>query len=621
MKKYLNLILSCLFITNLYSSSDNTNIVIHDDQFKQYIDYLFKANLPENKLHEKFDELIKFMSKLSDTQLTFVLHVILFRNNITCKSDFIKYLYSKTDSSYILLRSRCYACISNSNGFKFRPITNSKVAPDVSTYLYLKELFALKDDLFKDQMTAILTDPKASIYRDSLLLAAAVNDEYDIIEYFLSKSDFFDVNVISYYDDTPLKLACINGNTAIAETLLKNKSNVKPTGLGLLNDPVYIACYKGNFALLKLLVNYGAKCNTDHLRSAVIRGDIIMAAYIITILPTYRGILLIDQNILIDACKTKNLALIKYLIEASGININYNQIDLEYGDTALHKACKTGNLGIVEYLVNTGNFNINQYNKTGYNPLSLACIYGHLDVVKFLADLKDIDLNAINANGDTILHLACRRPYLDIIEFLVNVKNFDINAKNHNDATTIKIACDVYNEPRYKGDALECRSRELYEEERNTITFLLKKLAIISPNIKLQLNACVTEENRVKDIILNGSLEQLKTLKTYNLISLFNHNQMAEFIVQKLKAIKFDETTTKELITMIRLYNLNKLFYQNNHILWHSLSRYKVTRNISRLLIELCPKILEFVPNNMYQVDAVASELCEILKENQNNKS
>jgi len=122
------------------------------------------------------------------------------------------------------------------------------------------------------------------------------------------------------------------------------------------------------------------------------------------------------ETSLFEACRSKNEAIVKYLVEhGADINKEIGQernkeddgslsfssvyILVHDGETPLFEACRTGNEAIIKYLVEQG-ANINKENRNGETPFFQTCRSGNEANIKYLVK-NGTDVNRRNIYGET----------------------------------------------------------------------------------------------------------------------------------------------------------------------------------------------------------------------------
>jgi len=106
--------------------------------------------------------------------------------------------------------------------------------------------------------------------------------------------------------------------------------------------------------------------------------------------------MVLDTEIIFDACKRGKLATIKHLIETLGYPVTIKEPFNE--NTLLHTACAHGQRTIVIYLLDKG-AKIETYNKKGNSPLCLAYANGHKHVIRVILKTKGDLVNKHDKTG------------------------------------------------------------------------------------------------------------------------------------------------------------------------------------------------------------------------------
>lgn len=168
-----------------------------------------------------------------------------------------------------------------------------------------------------------------------------------------------------------LQNCCEYNKLKIAKYLLKKKLYY-PTDLSF-----NLACEKGHFKIVKLLVENGYDINSDY-----------------------------NSGFLI-ACEKGNYKIVKYLIE-KGINVN--KIPKNYNFFPLYRAAKYNKLSIVKLLVDNGA-------DISYNNTMVLFDCYSLNIFKFLIE-KGADITARN---NTLFGIICDKNLIDHAKILINI--------------------------------------------------------------------------------------------------------------------------------------------------------------------------------------------------------
>ena len=210
-----------------------------------------------------------------------------------------------------------------------------------------------------------------------------------------------DVNVENKNGDTPLKELARRGdkNIELIKYLIENGADINASNSSALTE----ACIDGNLDLVKLLLNYGSKINSEALLYACYNCNIELVKLLLE-----NGASINVKNnegesllfVVMSSSVNKNkLELIKLLVE-NGADVNVTD---DKGRTLLHLACDKDNLDLVKLFMKYG-IDVNTKDKYGITPLfSQCCDGGDLEIIKLLVE-NGADVNVENKYGETPLY-------------------------------------------------------------------------------------------------------------------------------------------------------------------------------------------------------------------------
>lgn len=218
----------------------------------------------------------------------------------------------------------------------------------------------------------------------------------DVLKIFISKKCNLEKEMI--WNIKPIHIACLVGNVEILKLLIANKCDLEsvaniPTKENIdkifnINShnsdvidqiktvktrPIHIACWKGYYNIVKLLIDNNCSLNSDDK-------DKWKPIHVV--------------------CVYGFVDILKLLIEH---NCNTESED-KYKTRPIHYACKTGHVNIVKTLIEN-NCNFESQNVEKRRPIHYACKSGHIDLVKILVHNK-CHLESEDINGKTPLDLA-----------------------------------------------------------------------------------------------------------------------------------------------------------------------------------------------------------------------
>jgi len=233
---------------------------------------------------------------------------------------------------------------------------------------------------------------------------------YDkITEYLMSLQ--CDINIKSFNDENGLLLAVQSRNFKLCKLLI-DKFDVNYCSR-LSGSPLIYACINGDFRIVKLLIDSGAKVDV-HKKVKI---DKEFFAYI-------------NDPIIFHI---ENLKIVELLVN-SGYNIN---IQNHKGSTILIQN-SYGNVERLRTIINLGaDINICEYN--GFSALMYACYNNKIENAKILLD-TGADINAQDINGRTTLMMLCKlgSKFDSILTLLLKPKyGIDLNIQDHEGKTAL----------------------------------------------------------------------------------------------------------------------------------------------------------------------------------------
>ena len=269
--------------------------------------------------------------------------------------------------------------------------------------------------------------------------------------------------VVDSDGNTLLYMACAEGNTSVAELLVKNGADVlKFNRCG--DAPIHVACKHSRLEILKPLFT-SSNCNPDQLNAD---GDTALhimsrkggsseqrnkiSKIVEFLVNNGADILKPDRNEdapIHIACRFGTLSTLKVLLGCT--NCDPNQQNAE-GDTALHIVCRmrTGReLQFLELLISTPEINPTLVNHEGIGPFDVvgndgntllhnACAEGNAALVEFLMK-KGVDIQKSNGQGDAPIHIACKCFQLNSLKAILGSKDCNPNQQNAEGDTALHI--------------------------------------------------------------------------------------------------------------------------------------------------------------------------------------
>lgn len=196
-----------------------------------------------------------------------------------------------------------------------------------------------------------------------------------------------------------LAAAVANGNIA-AMTYLMEDCKVSPQ-TEILSD-IYPA--RATVPLLNFLEQHGYKVedlsNKNQLGDWAQHGEIAELRWMAA-----RGVKF-DREILGDACRSKNLELIKFMVEDCRISPDNPKTD---SGSPIQSAVAANHIPTLRYIIDHGadptvvGSYYSEYHHERDTLLHIAAVYGAYDAMRYLIEEHQLDINAINDENQSVL--------------------------------------------------------------------------------------------------------------------------------------------------------------------------------------------------------------------------
>ncbi|KAH0525986.1 hypothetical protein TsFJ059_009372 [Trichoderma semiorbis] len=265
---------------------------------------------------------------------------------------------------------------------------------------------------------------------------AASHGSSEMTNLFLSHGAPIDAKGLS--NQTSLETACLAGNFAAAESLLRHRDFRDYITLDIPVQPLMIAIQQGHYKIAEALLRHGADPNLQEqggqtaLWMAVVHERIDFCRLLLA----YKAdpsLALKDSEItpLISAVINKSMELVKLLVE-NGADVNQ---PLDNECTPVYMATFNDDIEMVRYLL-SHNADPNIARSNGITPLWLAAQQGYSEVARLLAEAK-ADVHATDDAGWTPLHAVFDTT--ETVRVLLE-HGADINRMNKKEATPLGLA-------------------------------------------------------------------------------------------------------------------------------------------------------------------------------------
>ena len=212
---------------------------------------------------------------------------------------------------------------------------------------------------------------------------------------------------------TPLYVACYVGQPAAVRALLElgaNKEAANNNGA----TPLYVAAMHGHLGIVRDLVDAGADASATNRAGST---------------PLY----IASQN--------GHAPVVEYLCAQRGVDKNTRCVD---GATALYIACENNHPDVIRALLVAG-ADAGVVDASAHTPLHIAAFQGHTDAVRLLAANSNVDFDAASKSGATPFYLACKAGHVDVARALIAAaspsKPVNVNHRHRSGETPFLAAC------------------------------------------------------------------------------------------------------------------------------------------------------------------------------------
>ncbi|KAL5083008.1 hypothetical protein Trisim1_002258 [Trichoderma cf. simile WF8] len=241
-------------------------------------------------------------------------------------------------------------------------------------------------------------------------------------------------------NQTSLETACLAGNFAAAESLLRHRDFRDYITLDIPVQPLMIAIQQGHYKIAEALLRHGADPNLQEqggqtaLWMAVIHERIDFCRLLLAH-KADPSLALKESDItpLISAVINKSMELVKLLVE-NGADVN-QPLGLDNECTPVYMATINDDIEMVRYLL-SHNADPNLARSNGITPLWVAAQQGYSEVARLLVEAK-ANVHATDDSGWTPLHAISDNA--ETVRVLLD-HGADMNRMNKKDATPLGLA-------------------------------------------------------------------------------------------------------------------------------------------------------------------------------------
>ncbi|KKP06334.1 hypothetical protein THAR02_01579 [Trichoderma harzianum] len=320
---------------------------------------------------------------------------------------------------------------------------------------------------------------------------AASHGSSEMTDLLLSHGAPIDAKGLS--NQTSLETACLAGNFAAAESLLRHRDFHDYITLDLPVQPLMIAVQKGHYKIAEALLRHGADPDLQEQggQTALWMAVVYERIDLCRLLLAYKAdpnLVLRDSEIspLISAVFNKSMELVKLLVE-NGSDVNQS---LDNQCTPIYMATYNGDIEIVRYLL-SHNADPNIARSNGITPLWLAAQQGYSEVARLLAEAK-ADVHATDDSGWTALHVVFDTT--ETVRVLLE-HGADMNRMNNKETTPLGLAINsnqvntlklMLSESKIKPDwSIPSTSRAIHRAVRDGYTEVMSLVLEAGVNVNL----------------------------------------------------------------------------------------------------------------------------------------
>ena len=202
------------------------------------------------------------------------------------------------------------------------------------------------------------------------------------------------INVKDIYGVTPLHMACIRGNLAALEVLIRDPTIELDIRDNNQDTPLHKACLTGDPEIVRILI---AQMNARKI-SLDLQNDE-------------------KQTPLHIACKEGYPDVVKLILQYKRQTMVMAEDNEK--NTPLHLACESGSKEVVEILIHNG-ANVMAVEENQITPLHIAARMGFTDIAKILVEVNKEIIGVTDSFQRTPLHRAAQYNECEIIDFLLD---------------------------------------------------------------------------------------------------------------------------------------------------------------------------------------------------------
>ena len=188
--------------------------------------------------------------------------------------------------------------------------------------------------------------------------------------------------------------------------------------------PLHIACYHGQFDIVRLLAAYGCDHQRTDDRGCMPIHEACLGGHLKTAVYLLDDLYLEDDSgdiILHKACRSGNLALTRAVVDNIMTKSNYDKVNLYYDDVyPYHKCLNVRDEVDTSLTPKSPPKPLVSLNLHGDTPLHTACRRGHLNIVKYFMD--ELHERVAFTFTASLLQVACQSGQTEVLQYLLETK-------------------------------------------------------------------------------------------------------------------------------------------------------------------------------------------------------
>ena len=331
------------------------------------------------------------------------------------------------DVMKVLLRHGCALDVYNGSGYT--PLHTAILNRDEHALRlmcsYLRSRLPTREEIAGDFRCSDI-DLRASFSGETCLHIAVEQNSCEIVKILTAENA--SLEMVNYFSQTPLVLACRYNYIAIANVLLAAGANPNTSGSfgNQRNTPLALAAKYNYLSLARLLVQYGADVNLgDDSGPCPLFTSLLCASEDVT---TFLLTECLARGLDVTMSKMNGETLLHALLTYKGERrIEFAKVLVRNGCSVnqanrakqfpLHEAVARRDYAMTYALLELG-ADMGVFDRWGQNALHISVALGLKKITKLLLT-AGADIDSVTSSGRSVLYIALDQGYLDIAKYLI----------------------------------------------------------------------------------------------------------------------------------------------------------------------------------------------------------